>query len=141
MLTTIRAFILAVVLAGSASPALAQELSVGTWTGTIRAMSGPMRNANTRPVSIVVKKIPDPHWRWRTSGDLLVATFIVPGNSYELSGLVLKNDKLSYSFASPTNDEPVRCVLSRQPEGGFEGDCAGGDFNRRITLNPPADSK
>src|SRR5215212_8532739 len=94
------------ILIGSAPLLIhAQQLVVGTWSGTVRNATGALRNANTRPASIVIKKVPDPHWRWRTTGDVTTATFSVANGSYELSSIVLKDGKLEYSFASPTKDE------------------------------------
>ena len=121
---------------GLASSVQAQDLQVGTWSGTMRNSTVAPGQARTRPVSLVIKKAPDPHWRWRTMGDLTTATFMIPQGSFELSSIVLKDGKLSYSFAS-TNDEQARCGLTRQADGSYEGDCTGGDFARHITLSPP----
>lgn len=125
---------------GFASFAQAQDLQVGTWSGTMRNSTEALGSARIRSVSIVIKKVPDPHWRWRSTGDLTTATFIIPDGglqgSFELSSIVLKDGKLSYSFAS-TSDEQVRCALARQADGSYEGDCTVGNFARHITLSPP----
>lgn len=136
--------IVAVVLGGSpasvvqAQETRAQELKVGTWSGTVTQGN---QNRNTRPASLEVKMVPDPHWRWRAGPkELLSVTFVTQGGSYELSDIRLEGGTLAYSFTFPLRGEKVNCELKRQADGSYEGDCAGGSYRRRVALTPPTDS-
>ncbi len=48
----------------------AQELREGRWSGS---RTNP-DNGNTQAISLEVKKIADPHWRWRASTEELLST-------------------------------------------------------------------
>ena len=122
----------------------ARRLNVITWTGTIQNVNGSgVVNAVKNQASVEIKKIADPHWRWRDVGDLTVATFIA-GGSFELGTFVQTDQKVSYSFDRTQEDEPnskddkVQCELPRRADGAYEGNCSGGGFRRHVVLNPPA---
>lgn len=121
----------------ASSPAAADDLTVGTWTGTVR--NTPPRNPQPRPVSLIVKKGPDPHWRWRGGAKELVGVaFRVQNAAAEVSEARFGEGLLSYSFTPPEQDGSVRCDLKRQIDGNYEGECKGADWGvRLITLSPP----
>ena len=125
-----------------AHPAFAQDLPLGVWTGFGVRLAG--NNQNRQPARLEIKKVPDPHVAWRGgSGELIAATFQIQNqnNQFELSSMALAEDRLTFSFTHPDQQETVSCVLIRDPkEGTYVGDC----LSRRITLTPPkpaADSK
>lgn len=120
---------------------IAKRLNVlSTWSGTIQNVnSRGVVNAVKNPASIEIKKIADPHWRWRDAGDLTIATFIVPMGGFELGTFVQTDQKLSYSFNSiDEDDQKVQCELTRRADGAYEGDCSGANFRRLVVLNPAA---
>jgi hypothetical protein len=127
-----------VVLVSLASlPAAADDLAVGTWTGAVR--NTPPRNPQPRPVSLIVKKSADPHWRWRGGAkELLGVVFRVQNAPSEVSAVTFGEGRLSYSFTPPEQDATVLCDLKRQIDGNYEGECKGADWGvRLITLSPP----
>ena len=127
-----------VMLAGlMSSPAGADDLAVGTWTGTVR--NTPPRNPQPRPVSLIVKKSADPHWRWRGGAkELMGIVFRVQQAPSEVSEVTFGDGRLAYSFVPPEQDQSVLCTLKRQIDGSYEGDCKGADWGvRLITLSPP----
>ena len=117
--------------------ATAQDLALGTWTGTVR--NAPPRNPNPRPASLVVKKGPDPHWRWRGGAqELLGIAFTYQQTTVEVGELRVADGRLSYSFADPGQDGTVACELKREADGSYAGECKGKEFGvRLVTLSPP----
>ena len=117
----------------------AQELQEGTWTGTlVRAPRAGGNNPQPQRVSLEVKKIPDPLWRWRPGrGEVLEVVFVVPQRRAPVTDLVI--GKASLSFSHQREDIQVNCRLDLQPDGAYEGDCVGdGDARTfRLTLTPP----
>ena len=116
----------------------AQELREGTWSGS---QSNP-NNGNTQAVSLEVKKIADPHWRWRASTEeLLSATLIGRQGQFLVSEIRLDAEKLSYSYTLRQGGR-VNCNLTRQQDSSYAGDCVpqDGGGRRLVTLTPPTDS-
>lgn len=128
---------LGIALVWSFSSALqGQELQEGTWSGTWVRMD---RNNNPQGqgVSLEVKKVTDPHWRWRPGGgELLSVTFVVPQGRSQVSGLRLESGTLSYSFRRPVDDQTTECRLALRTDGTYEGDCVGPQ-RFHVTLTPP----
>jgi len=118
-------------------PAAAQDLAVGTWTGTMR--NAPPRNPQPRPAGLIVKKGLDPHWRWRGGAkELLGVTFRWQQATAEASNVLFAEGRLSYSFTPPEQDGTVTCDLKRQTDGSYGGECKGADWGvRLISLSPP----
>ena len=116
---------------------MAQGLTVGTWTGTVR--NPPPRNPQPRPASLVITKGPDPHWRWRGgSKELLGVAFRWQQSSAEVGEVQFAEGRLSFLFTPSEGNGSVTCELKRQKDGSYEGECKGGDFGvRLITLSPP----
>lgn len=133
----------AIALAWSFSSALqGQELQEGTWSGSWINTRGD--NPRPQSVSIEVKKIPDPHSRWRPGkGELLSITFVLPQGRAQVSDLRLEKGTLSYSSRVTTGDT-INCRLDLRKDGTYEGDCVGeggGNPRRHLTLTPPKDSR
>lgn len=111
-----------------------QDVPVGMWNGTV---SNP-NNRNTPPASLDLKKVPDPHWRWRAGPrEVLQGTFAAANDKFEVGTVRLDGDTLAFTFANAERDSHVQCELKRQQDGGYEGACAGEGFNRRLMLRPP----
>ena len=121
------------------SPALAEDLKVGTWSGTsTRVNAG--GNRQTRPAFLEVKIVPDPHWQWRGGAkDLLNASFGVQQQRSELSAVRFEGGVLFFAFTQPEQDQRVQCDLKRQTDGTYEGDCRGGP-QFHLVLTPPPDA-
>ena len=116
----------------------AQELREGTWWGS---QTNP-NNGNTQAVSLEVKKIEDPHWRWRAgTEELLSATLIGPLGQYLVTEIRLDAEKLSYSYTRRQGGR-VNCNLILQQGSSYAGDCVrqDGGGRRLVTLTPPTDS-
>lgn len=132
--------------AQGSSPAVAaaQELQVGTWSGTIlRLRAAGNQNPQPQRVSLEVKTVPDPHSSWRPGrGELLDIVFVAPGNQGRNPVADFSVDKASLSFSYRREDTVTKCRLDRQPDGSYEGQCVGEEDGRRfrITLNPPKGS-
>jgi hypothetical protein len=128
--------VLAVVAWGLTAPASGQDMAVGTWSGTARREDRPA----TRPASLEIKRVPDPHWRWRGgSGEILGITFVVSGQSNDVDVMSLEAGTLSFSFTDPRGPGTrTHCTLKAQPDGSYEGRCSGtrGNFTL-LTLRPP----
>jgi len=125
------------VLAWSSSPNLqTQALQEGTWSGTwVRVDRN--NNPQGQGVSLEVKKVPDPHWRWRPAGgELLTATFVVQQGRSQVSALRSENGTLSYSFRRPVDDQPTECRLALRTDGTYEGECIGPQ-RFHVSLTPP----
>ncbi len=134
---------LSVAIACSVCPtALAEQLQVGTWSGTWANRGG--NNPRERPVTIEVKKTADPHWRWRSGEqELLDGTFVGAGGTTvraQISDVSLDDASLSFSFR--TGDLKVNCRLVLNSDGDYEGDCVGeGGFGgKHLLLSPPKES-
>lgn len=115
-----------------------QELSEGTWSGTVVRIGQGQGNPQPQRVSLEVKKSPDPHATWRPGkGDVWNVTFVFQQGRSQATNLRLENGSLSFSHKR--GDIQMNCRLDRQPDGAYQGQCVGdGDARRfRITLTPP----
>ena len=115
----------------------AQELPEGTWSGS---QTNP-NNGNTQTFSLEVKKIADPHWRWRASTEELLSTTLTDrqGQLF-VTDIQLDGEKLSYSYTARQGGL-VNCNLTRQQGSSYAGECVRQDRERRlVTLTPPTDS-
>ena len=115
----------------------AQELPEGTWSGS---QTNP-NNGNTQTFSLEVKKIADPHWRWRASTEELLSATLTGGQLQVLvTDIQLDGEKLSYSYTARQGGR-VNCNLTRQQGSSYAGECVRQDRARRlVTLTPPTDS-
>ena len=116
----------------------AQELPEGTWSGS---QTNP-NNGNTQTFSLEVKKIADPHWRWRASTEeLLSATLTGRQGQFLVSDIQLDGEKLSYSYTARQGGR-VNCNLTLQQGSSYAGECVrqDGGGRRLVTLTPPTDS-
>lgn len=114
-----------------------QEFQEGTWSGTSVRVGGRNNNPQAQRVSLEVKKIPDPHWRWRPGkGEVLNVTFIMPQGRAQVSDLRVEKGSLSFWYRQ---EVLVTCRLDRQADDVYQGECVGdGDARRfRVTLTPP----
>ena len=96
-------------------------------------------------VTFEVKKVPDPHSRWRPGkGELLsiTATFSRGSEgSVPWSDIRLESEKLS--FWVPLRSLKLACSLRLEQGGGYAGECTGqGDegLAGSITMTPPLSS-
>lgn len=116
----------------------AQELPEGTWSGS---QTNP-DNGNTQAISLEVKKIADPHWRWRASTEELLSATLTGGQLQVLvTDIQLDAEKLSYSYTARQGGL-VNCNLTRQQGSSYAGECVrqDGGGRRLVTLTPPTDS-
>ncbi len=116
----------------------AQELREGTWSGS---QSNP-NNGNTQAISLEVKKIADPHWRWRASTEELLSATLTGGQLQVLvTDIQLDAEKLSYSYTARQGGR-VNCDLTLQQGSSYAGECVrqDGGGRRLVTLTPPTDS-
>lgn len=116
----------------------AQELPEGTWSGS---QTNP-NNGNTQIFSLEVKKIADPHWRWRASTEELLSTTLTGGQLQVLvTDIQLDAEKLSYSYTARQGGL-VNCNLTLQQGSSYAGECVrqDGGGRRLVTLTPPTDS-
>ncbi len=116
----------------------AQELPEGTWSGS---QTNP-NNGNTQIFSLEVKKIADPHWRWRASTEELLSATLTGGQFQVLvTDIQLDAEKLSYSYTARQGGR-VNCNLTLQQGSSYAGDCVpqDGGGRRLVTLTPPTDS-
>ncbi len=120
--------------------AAGEELQVGSWSGTW-TNSSPNGNQRPRDVSIEVKMTADPHWRWRGEKREVLNAKLLGGprgnqGGSALSDVQLDNGALSFSFQ--VGDSQVDCLLARQDDGTFEGECKGTSRQAgRVLLSPP----
>ena len=110
----------ALLVGASSTPLAAQELAVGTWTGTMVPPEG-----ISAPVAFEV-----------VDDEGLAITMTVEGTTPRpLETIVLNGDLLTFSFVMGSD---VRCELERQPDGSFTGPCASGDMRMgTLTMVPP----
>ncbi|MGQ0735666.1 MAG: hypothetical protein ACT4QD_18685 [Acidobacteriota bacterium] len=119
------------------APGQAPQVPLGTWLGTVRQINNP-NNRNSRPASLEVKKVPDPHWRWRSGeAEILSVTFRAQQDAFEVSTVTLDLRTFSFSFTHPEQGERIQCALAEQADGSYEGACTGAGFERQVTLRPP----
>lgn len=121
----------------SSSGLQGQELREGTWSGTVIRTGRQGVPGQPRSVSLEVKKIPDPHLRWRPGKrEVLNVTHITPQGRFSVSDLRLEKESLSFSYRQESS---VTCRLDRKPDGAYEGECIGEGATRawRLTLTPP----
>lgn len=136
----------AALMGGTNGPAefVARRSSGETWTGTVRnapSQRNPNPNPNIRQVTIGMRKMPDPHWRWRGGAkELTFRTFNLPNQSFPLNEFDVADDRLRYSYSQPGPGGEVTCTLARQPEGPFAGVCRreAGAILFLVELKPPA---
>ena len=113
-------FLAASLVAASSAPLAAQDLAVGTWTGTMVPPEGV-----SAPVAFEV-----------VDDDGLAITMTVEGTAPRpLETVVLNGDLLTFSFRMGTD---VRCELERQPDGSFTGPCSSAAMQMgTLTMEPP----
>ncbi len=118
------------------TPVAGQEVPLGAWSGSV---SNPgSQNRGPQPASLDLKKVPDPHWRWRGGPrDVLTGIFVAGQAKFELSTIHFDGDTLAYAFTNDERDGRVQCELKRQMDGSYEGDCSGAGFRRHVLLRPP----
>ena len=104
-----------------ASSARAQDLQVGTWTGTMVPPEG-------IPAPVAFEVVDD---------NGLAVTMTVEGTTPRpLETIVLNGDLLTFSFNMGTD---VECELERQEDGSFTGPCRSTDLKMgTLTMEPPA---
>ncbi len=112
------------------------------WSGSVRNAPNPQNpnaNPNVRPATVAIRKIPDPHWRWRGgSKDLPMRVFNLQNQPIPVNSFALDNDQLTFEYTRTPQEDQVKCSLARQTDGQFAGVCrASGNFSLLITLTPP----
>lgn len=115
----------------------AQELPEGNWSGS---QTNP-NNGNTQAIFLEVKKIADPHWRWRASTEELLSATLTGGQLQVLvTDIQLDAEKLSYSYTARQGGL-VNCNLTLQQGSSYAGECVrqDGGGRRLVTLTPPTD--
>ena len=103
-----------------ASPAAAQELELGTWTGLMSPPEG-----EGVPVTYEVAL---------TAGSLSIVMNNVQLGEMPFTDPRLDGDELTFWWEPGTR---VDCALSRQASGSFEGTCSAGNGEGAITMVPP----
>ncbi len=99
-----------------------QELQEGTWSGTLRGIG----NRGPQDLIFEVKRIPDPHARWRSGTGEVLSVTLLPQQGrgsrrgpMPLSDVRLQGETLSYRVTILKLD----CSLMRQADGNFAGEC------------------
>jgi len=110
-----------VVIVGAANLALqAQTLQEGTWEGTTVLPDGSSVQTN---FDVTIE-----------NGELAITYHSVQG-PVPLTDISLDGDTLSYTFSAGV---AVRCVVQRQEDGGYTGECKTGNGETgRHTMTPP----
>ncbi|MDH3207173.1 MAG: hypothetical protein OEO79_11210 [Gemmatimonadota bacterium] len=106
----------------SATPAAAQELELGTWTGLMSPPQG--------------EGVPVTYQVARTAGDLSIVMNNVQLGDIPFTDPRLEGDQLTFWWEPGTR---VDCTLSRQASGAFEGSCSAGNGEGAITMVPPTE--
>lgn len=115
------------------------------WSGTARNAPNP-NNPNAppappRPVTVAMRNLPDPHWRWRGDGrDIATRVMVQNNQATPLTSFVLSGDQLTFDFAQGPQALKWACSLQRQADGQFAGGCrpeAGNNPGYFLTLTPP----
>ena len=108
----------------------AQELQEGKWT------VGLTREGRTLNLTLEVKRIPDPHDRWRPgTGQLVTITAMRGQNVVTVIDVRLDGEKLSYRFVGGPGGLGA-CNLTRQKDGSYAGECVGADERTRVPITP-----
>lgn len=98
----------------------AQKLETGTWTGSIATPDGDMIDVT---------------FDVRTSGDTTTITMIGEMGSIPLDNVKVLADRITLSF---TPGPVVSCVLMRNEDGSYKGDCTDPDGGKGVlTMIPP----
>lgn len=112
----------------------AQELTEGTWGGTVTRLNPNNPRPQRQKFALEFKKAADPHWAWRPgSGDTWTVTVIHQQGRSQAMDLQLGGEALSFSYR--LQDAIVTCQLARQADASFEGDCVGANAFR-LSLTP-----
>jgi hypothetical protein len=115
------------------------------WAGTARNAPNP-NNPNAVPpppraVSVAMRKMPDPLWRWRGEGKTIDTRVLVQNNQpVPLISFVHSGDRLSFDYSQGAQAVLWVCALARQTDGQFSGGCrpeTGNNPGFFITLTPP----
>ena len=117
-------------MTGFASTLAAQDLKSGKWAITVIQPNG-----NTVNITLEVKRVPDPHVRWRIGTPELVTYSAMRGqNLLPLRDVRLEGEKFSFLAQGPVN----KCDLNLQKDGSYAGECVGENGQQRaITMRPP----
>ena len=112
----------------------AEELEEGTWSGSLRLGN------QSLPANLEVKRVQDPHWRWRPGGEKVLS---VTQGGQPVSDILLESGKLTYSAGlPPLIGGRINCSLELQEDGTYAGTCVleGEEVGQaaQITLTPPA---
>jgi hypothetical protein len=112
--------VVALITLGVATPSAAQELQLGTWTGTLFPPDG-TGVAVTYEVG-------------QTDGTLSIVMSTAELGDMPFSDARLEGDELTFWWEPGTR---VDCALQRREDGSFEGSCAAGNGEGAISMVPP----
>lgn len=88
-----------------------------------------------------MRKLPDPHWRWRGDGKTIdTRVFVQMNQSIPLASFALDGDQLTFDYGQGPQAIRWVCSLTRQADGQFAGGCrpeTGNNPGLFITLTPP----
>lgn len=121
---------------------LGQDLSEGTWGGTLSRLNANNPRPQRQKFALEFKKAPDPHWAWRPgTGEVWNVTVISQQGRSQAMGFRIEGESLSFSYRR--QDTIQTCELTRQPDASFEGHCIGdGDpASYRLSLIPAKSAK
>jgi hypothetical protein len=103
-----------------AAPAAAQTLTPGTWTGTIAP-------PGSEPVDVTYDVV--------LEGDSLTIAINAPPGARPFHDIQVSDGELKFWFEPGT---AVDCVLARQDDGSYAGDCVAEDGSAgQLTMVPP----
>lgn len=113
--------------------ASSQEIREGTWLGSLTRPNG-----SAMGVTFEVKKVPDPHSRWRPGkGELLSITATFSRGflgSVPLSNIRLESETLSFWIPF----RKLACSLRLEQGGDYAGECTGADgLAGALIMSPP----
>jgi len=117
--------IAALLLLAAAAPSNAQELTTGTWSGTIAPP-----NTEAIPLQLEVSGA-------GPALSVLVTSVLIQG-AIPLNDIRVDGTSVSFWWDLGVR---VECTLTRDAGGGYAGPCSAGDAdeNGRMTMVPPAD--
>ena len=115
------------------------------WSGTVRNAPNPNNPGvpppPPRPVTVAMRQLPDPHWRWRGDGKTIETRVFNQGNQpTPVASFALEGDQLTFDYTQGPQAARWVCMLARQADGQFSGGCrpeGGNNPGLLITLTPP----
>lgn len=111
------------------APAVAQELAVGTWTGTVAP-------PDELPIDVQYEVSYDDEGALRIA--ILPPEGIGAPPRLEFRDVMLEEETLTFSWTPGTE---LTCQLLRLDDGSFEGECTDTDgVPGQLTMVPPADA-